>query len=303
MKKIFCVAAITAVFAGHASAEELWVPHVVGSDGGLATGALPPPGFYFINTTLYAPLVVMDSKGSQTGIKATVLLEIPSLLWAAPFKVLGAQYAAGIAQPLDDITLKPEGGSYNNINGSNPFATVLIPYVLSWNLPQNYHVATQLNVLIPDGTWKNPTKTPAGNVTGFGFVAFEPSVAVSWLKDGWNLSFKTYVDLNTKDQHMDYTSGNVIGTEGTIAKTFGKWTFGVNTFTQNQFTDDKGSDVAAVNGPQAAKDGHRMQNYGLGPTVGYNFGPVILDMAWDHSIRTVNQVGGNFFYTRIVVPL
>lgn len=295
---LVCALAITVP----ASAEELWAPHMMGADTGIATGALPPPGFYFLNTAIFAPWKVVS--GSQTtGTNADVFVEVPQLLWTTPLTVFGASYAVGIAQPWSQIDLRPDGQSVGAIARSNFFNTIVTPGILSWNLPENLHLSTGLNVYVPNGTWSNPLTHPAGNLNSNGYWTFEPSVAVSWLKNGWNVSLKAYYDANLKDNGLDYKSGDIFGTEETVSKEIGKWTVGVSGFTQNQIANDTGTAVALVNGPQAAIDGNRIQNFGAGPLLGYDFGPVKFTASYFHTFDTRNHVAGSFVYARLIVPI
>ena len=58
MKKFIlamCVVVAVVMMVTPVSANELWDPHLRGVDEGLAAGALPPPGFYFINTEYFMP--------------------------------------------------------------------------------------------------------------------------------------------------------------------------------------------------------------------------------------------------------
>jgi hypothetical protein len=288
-----------------AGAVELWNPHLMGLDGGSAAGALPPEGVYFLNSFLYMTSSSYGSfdgsvsGGSKNGNKATVEVDVPILLWSTGYKVLGADYAVGIAQPIDHVDFGIGGSSPGNTTYSHgdPFATVLIPYILSWGLTENIKVSTGLLVYMPDGTYQDPSKHTLGQLNSLDFFSFEPSVGVSWLKDGWNASLKLWYDANLKNLDNDFQSGDTIGTEWTLAKTVGKWTYGLNAFTKDQVTDDTGT----LNG--VIYDGHRQHNYGIGPLVGYNFGPVTLDLRYYHNIATENDIGGDLIYTDLVIPL
>ena len=91
-----------AAFAVQASAEQLWDPYLRGVNEGLAAGALPPPGVYFVldnylaQYNLYSP---GNKQAPDTGL--TALVEVPIVLWLTGVKILGADYAVGIAQPFD----------------------------------------------------------------------------------------------------------------------------------------------------------------------------------------------------------
>ena len=58
MKKFIlamCIPVAVVMLVTPVFAMELWDPHLRGANEGLAAGALPPPGVYFINSSYFAP--------------------------------------------------------------------------------------------------------------------------------------------------------------------------------------------------------------------------------------------------------
>jgi hypothetical protein len=305
IKRIFGVTALAAgigLAAGDAGAVEALVPHLAGVNGGGATGTVLPDGVYGINTAAYVTGPSFDTAGNKTPTDVEALVEIPEIYWSTGLNILGAKYAVAIAEPWDFAGISGVTSDTGGFAAGAAFATVISPGILSWDLPNNLHLNARLDVYIPNGAYRNPINHPFGNGVAIDFFSFEPAVALTWLSDGWNVSLKAYADINTKDQDIDYTSGTVFGTEETITKGFGKWTFGLQGFTQNQLNNDTGAAVALVNGPQAALDGHRLTDYGIGPYVGYNFGPVALALWTESQFATVNDTGGLEVFTKITVP-
>jgi hypothetical protein len=285
-----------------ARAEELWIPHMMGGDYGIATGALPPSGLYFINTNaLMNWHLYSGSRNTNTNVN--IFLEVPTLFWSTPYKIFGAHYALSVSQPWTQIDVRPNNNSIGDIARSGLFNTIVSPIMLSWDLPRNLYFGAGLGVYIPNGNSTNPLTNPAGNLNGNNFWTLEPSLAVSWLHDGWNLSLKLYYDYNFKDRSIDYKSGNVLGTESTISKEIGRWNIGLSSYTQFQITNDTGTAVALLNGAYAAEKGNRAQAISVGPVVGYNFGPVSVSASYFDAIDAHNFVGGSFGYLRFTVPL
>jgi hypothetical protein len=299
MKKVVCAAALAATVvltAGSAFAEELWNPHLRGTDEGLAAGALPPEGVYFINDTYFATWKDMNGTNSNTnGIKLNAWLDIPIVLWNPGIKVLGADYAVAIAQPFDYLDMS--GGPYKNDNGhTGTYNTVLIPGQLSWALPMDFHVKTGLSVYVDDPSSSPAHPAPNGGVgSGNSFWTFSPELGLSWLHDGWNLSADMRYDYNLEDDTTHYNSGNMFDVDYTVTKTIGKWTAGIGAFEQNQLEKDKSNGATVANSTQ--------ENYGIGPIAGYNFGPVDVMATWNYGVMTHNEVGGDMFNVRLVVPL
>jgi hypothetical protein len=302
IKKIFGAAALATVLGlagGQAHAVENLIPHLSGINAGGATGVIPPEGLYFINTATYLSGPLFDSASNKSGVNVLALVDVPEVFWSTGLDILGGHYGVAFANPWDFTGLSGAATA----SGASAFSAVIAPAVISWELPSDLHFAARLDIFIPEGAYRDPITHPFGNLTAIDFFSFEPSVALSWLSNGWNISGKVYADINTRDQSIDYTSGTVLGTEESITKRFDKWNLGLAGFTQTQLNKDSGSAVALVNGPLAAADGHFSNNYGAGPFVGYNFGPVDLDVFFQQTFGTTNDTGGFLLFTRLVVPL
>jgi hypothetical protein len=281
-----------------ARAEENWAPHLAGVFEGSEAGALPPQGVYFVNETLLTGTTLYGDSGSPspTGIKADIAVDVPILLWVPGVKFLGADYALGIAQPFDYVSTRQPGahaGGTNLGTGTGLFNTLLIPAELSWKLPNDFYVKTALGIYLPDGDFERADKMAIAN--GMGFGALEPSVGVSWLHDGWNASVSFAYNYNFKNTKTDYQSGDVIDADYTLTKTFGKWTVGAGGYTELQLAKDSLKGVTVADS--------KLQKDAVGPIIGYNFGPVILQAEYNFQVNTTNTVQGNEIWIDLTVPL
>jgi hypothetical protein len=189
------------------------------------------------------------------------------------------------------------------LGGTGTFGTVLMPANLSWALPNNFFFDARVAVILPTGNYRNPFLVPGGNITAVNYYAVDTALSLSWVMDGWNVSGRIYYLANTRDQIIDYKSGDVFGSEETITKKIDKWTVGVNGFTQTQIQNDTGTAVAQLYGAEAAASGRRMGAYGAGLVLGYNFGPVDIKAWCDYVFYAQNYAGGPLCYIRTVVPL
>ena len=118
-------------------------------------------------------------------------------------------------------------------------------------------------VEIPSGNYRNPLIYAGGNLPSVNYTAVDTALSLSWMHDGWSVSGRVYYTANTKDNFIDYRSGNIIGTEETISKKIEKWTIGVTGFTQNQIQKDTGAAVAELYGPSAVISGRKMSARGI----------------------------------------
>ncbi len=286
-----------------AAATELWDPHLRGVDEGLAAGAAPPPGVYGVFDNYWATFVQRDAGGNRTGAKLDALVEVPIVLWQTGYQVFGADLSMAMAQPFDYTDLRVPGMAALSDNAHwGTFNTLLIPVQLSWTLPNDFHVSSNLTVAVDDAS-SAPGNSPAGGGVGSGngYWTLEPNFGISWLHDGWNLSMNVHYDYNFKNSKTDYRSGQQIAIDYTIAKTIGKWTLGVGAYQENQLNDDSGAGAIAAGCP--AQSGCKVANYGLGPLVGYQFGGIEIVAEYNQSIHTESDVGGNIFNVRMVAPL
>ncbi len=310
---LICLAALMGVTPAFAS--ELWDPHLYGTDEGLAAGALPPPGFYFINNTwmlpegrAYGPLYgAPDFKKSRDSLGGA-FVDVPILTWVPGCKFLGADYGAAIAQPFDygDLrvstgTVNIGGKTYDSFIGGQQwgtFNTILVPYSLSWKLPCDFRVKTSFSVALNDAT-SSPGNAagPRGPFaqSGNGTYMFQPSVGISWLHAGWNLSGEFYYGIQTKNTTTDYQSGDTFAADYTLTYTYGKWTFGVGAAEENQLFNDTHHGVTVPDSKATV--------YCAGPIVGYNFGSCSIMFIYNFGISANNDIGNDMVNVRLVVPL
>lgn len=304
MKKILStlVAAGALTVCSQAMGAENWTTRLPGVTEGLAVGALPPEGVYFVNDTLYTPTKLYGANGKSGAVHLDAFVDVPIVEWATGIKILGADYAVAIAQPFDHVTTTL-GATSNGTNlgsGSGLYDTLLLPAILSWSLPYNFHVSTELGVWVPDGS--NDAKMAVRNSNRY--WAVEPGIGVSWLQDGWAASVLFTYDFNF-EKNADtipggtYRSGDQFIAEYSVIKTIGKWSVGVGGYALKQIEEDEAK--TASGGAFATRSG-AAQKYAIGPMVGYNFGPVIVQAYFHENLKTVNYVGGDEFWTRVLVP-
>ncbi|MDR3568571.1 MAG: transporter [Syntrophobacteraceae bacterium] len=332
MKKFFmavCVCLAIFTMVGSAFAEELWDWHLRGADEGLAYGALPPAGLYFINDFYWlGNWNGHDNGGHTTGAKINGYVDVPILLWNPGLcPILGATYSAAIAQPFDSSILRvPATGGFDSATGSQwgTYNTILVPFILSWEIPCNLHVAASMQIGLNDGTTSpgdslaSITKHPgdllasknfsptSGNLYAWSAsnnYSFSPTIGISWLYEGWNIGAEFMYTFWTKDSDCQYQNGDQLYADYTLTYTCGKWTFGLGAEGTNQLYNDKGNFFT----PSGYVYGKLLDtcnvNYTAGPIVGYNFGPCSLLFTYNFQLTTKNDVGGDWAMLRLVVPL
>jgi hypothetical protein len=344
-----CVSMMLWVIVAPAFGGELWDYHLRGLDEGLAAGLVAPPGFYFINTFVWAPSFhsygVTDRAGiyhageANPNTKITAFVDVPVLLWTPGCKIFGADYGAAVAETFDNTTFSLRTGP-NDITGPSSYSsaqwgaanTTLVPLILGWHLSPQLHFTTGLAIGLNDGTTSpgdsvaSTTKyaglTIPGGSKSFTYLSkhdgdlylwssndcytFAPRLGITWLYAGWNISADFIYSIYTKDTDTNYQSGNQLFGDYTCTYTFGRWSLGVGAESTMQLQNDK---FALLNPMTGRSTGYKSQpntkyeNYAVGPLLGYNFGPCSLMFIYNFAVSTKNDVGGDFFALRLVVPL
>jgi hypothetical protein len=279
-----------------------------------AGAASPPPGLYMFDQVFTyqskvvgpgADFIKQNLNGGKD-ISVNAAAGAAGLFWVPGWTFLGATYDAVIAQPV----AMADFGSPLNFQDSGVHNTFVAPIELSWKLGDSgFFVKSGLGIWTPTGTQNGtgyggglaPLLGPAGVNTaprglanGLGnwgnpYWTFQPSVTLSYIKDGWNLTAITFLEINTANTVTDYTSGDVLHLELSATKAFGNWTIGPVGYYIGQVTDDKSSSFYNWNvGSQ------RYNVWAAGALVGYNFGPVQLNV-WVLDEFSANAKGGTMF--------
>jgi len=206
----------------------------------------PPAGLYFENVTLYAPHV--SGHGQVAAVNASATAEIPVLIWSTGWKFLDAAVVMFITKPYFEVT------AWSSAAAGPPFAsthfpawhnTGLNPLTLSWNFNNGWFASAGLTLRIPNGSRYNNTPTPD-------CWTFEPTAAITYFADGWDLTAHLVYDINRASAGytgafagtpavafgIGYRSGDQAILDLTATKTFGKWEIGPVGYIHWQPTSD-----------------------------------------------------------------
>jgi hypothetical protein len=254
------------------------------------------PGADFIKKNL--------NNGQNTSVNAAV--GAAGLFWVPGWTFLGATYDAVIAQPF----IMADFGSPFNFSNAGAHNTFVAPIELSWKLGDSgFFVKSGLGLWVPTGTQTGTgfpggfagllgpagaNTAPKGLANGLGnwgnpYWTIQPSLAVSYIKDGWSLTANSFLEINTANTVTNYTSGDVLHVELTATKTIGNWSIGPVGYYIGQITDDKSSSF--YNG---AIGSNRYNVWAAGGLVSYNFGPATLNV-WVVDEFSANASGGTMF--------
>jgi hypothetical protein len=287
---------------------------LVGATIGLPLGALPPPGLY---TGLETAYLGMPQAVASTGsfIPGPARLTLPAIAQAVPllyvpgWHFLGASYGMSVVQAFYNNNSCVSGscagaaffGSGNNAVGGGGYVTAnttFSPIILSWNLGGGWFISSGFTFMAPDGTRTTGTPNPD-------YWTFEIPLAVSYLANNWNITANFFYDINTSSggtccalgligapaAGLSETSGNMLYGDLHALYKIGKWSVGPVADFQVQTTADTGSACTAAIGVALGLC-NRNSAAGIGGLVGYDFGPVDLQVWVTDTIASQNFAQG-----------
>ena len=295
---------------------------------GLPLGALPPPGLYTGLETAYLGMPqTVPSTGTflpgPPGPNQGTHLALPAIANAVPllfvpgWNFLGASYGMSVVQAFYINHASVSGdcsgagffaGGSNQFNGGGFVTanTTWNPITLSWNLGGGWFVSAACNFMAPDGT-RSSAAFGGQTTPNPDYWTLEPAFAVSYLSGTWNISGNFFYDINTASNGtccvgaanpsgvilpgLSETSGNLFYGDLHALYKMGKWSFGPVAAFEFQTTNDTGS---ACTDPVAGPLGvcNRFGYAQVGGLVGYDFGPVDLQVWLTDGIWSQNAPGG-----------
>jgi hypothetical protein len=260
-------------------------------------GALPPPGTYLVNYMLLIQknaLTDNSGKNKPVDFNASVFAEVPRLIYVTPLSLLGANWAVQLFLPTysADVSVTAGGTKVVNDNDKGIGDILFSPLVFGWHFSPELHAVAVLDIWAPTGNYdKNNTAT---QILSKNHWTFEPLVAVSYLKNGFDVSLKLMYDFNTDNNkylinpgtgltgklspgqefHMDWALG--YGLKNGLSG-------GVVGYNYWQVTDDE------VNGSKVANEKSEVGGIGLGIKYWPKQGPfsVIFKQYWEYGAKNI----------------
>jgi hypothetical protein len=298
--------------------------YLAGASIGIPGGAAAPPGVYTGFESAYGQFGGMTGNQGGTlpnqsahGIGLGAFIGIVPVVWSTGWNFLGASYSVAVIQPFVTAFAStgggiPAGTNANTTCTSAPLGTnfcawqqmfintVFQPLNLSWNLGGGWFTSVAFSFQAPDGTKVIGTANPD-------FWTFTPGAAISYLSASWTLSANLAYNIYTASQGftgsigtgpgvpgslaVGYTDGNQFVGDLTALYKLGKWSFGPVGYFVWQTTADRAGGVgcAGFAGTPIAGLGCANQNFvGVGGLVGYDFGPVDIQVWATDTVASIN---------------
>jgi hypothetical protein len=273
-----------------------------GATIGIPAGAAAPPGLYSGLETIYLGFPGSGKGNQAPGLYLPAIADAVPIVWSTGWNFLGANFSMVAVQAW---YMGMVYGSYpGNILMNNGAAfpatlgsfmvdanTFWSPINLSWNLGGGWFAAIEFNFTAPDGARYALTPNPD-------YWTFEPAFAISYIGANWVGSANFYYDINTKSNAvccsaLPITSGNALYGDLFWTWKLGKWQIGPVAYFEAQTTADTGCTVAT-----AAVCAY-LDNFAVGGLVGYDFGPVDIQVWVTDSVYRQNAIDGVDIWTRL----
>jgi hypothetical protein len=213
-----------------------------------------------------------------------------------PWNIFGASYSAAAVQGfyvayswVTNAGGPPFGPGQSTGISPEIANTSFTPIRLSWNLGQGWFFAGAFSFVAPDGS-QAPSNFAAGGGPQLNpdYWSFEPGWAISYLSKDWTASANFLYVINTASKGtccglggpvptapgQGFITGNVLFIDASLTYKFGKWELGPIGYAKFQTT----SDVPGGGVPCTAALCGFEQQINLGALVGYDFGPVNLQV-------------------------
>ena len=263
-----------------------------------AVGALPPPGVYLINYLLLVQKNSLKDDGGNNvlpSFKASVVAEVPRLIYVTPFTLLGASYGVHMFLPTytADVRAGTTPGASNIVDSTDKGLGDIIfsPLVLGWHFGPNLHTVFALDFWAPTGNYDK--FRPASQILSKNLWTIEPVLATSYFWNGFDVSAKLMYDFNTANH--DFLNAATGGTSKLDAgqEFHMDWavdysfkngiTTGVVGYNYWQTTDDE------IDGVKQSHQSSEVGGVGIGAKYWPNHGPfsMILKQYWEYGAKNI----------------
>lgn len=262
------------------------------------SGAVPPPGTYFINYfDYYSADKYADKDGDSAipGFKLKVTADVLRFIHITDKQILGGFWGFHLFVPLMNVDVKTNT-PLGNDRKSGIGDIIVDPFILSWH-GKNWHAATGIDIYIPTGSYN---KTDLANI-GRNYWTFEPIIAGTFLTDsGFEASAKFMYDINTRNDDASlmaggakkYLSGQEFHFDYALAKKISDFSLGLTGYYYQQVTDDEA-------------DGEKVNNskgkvFAYGPAIKYDYKNMAFSLKYQFETAAENRPEGNNLWFKFI---
>jgi hypothetical protein len=252
------------------------------------SGAVPPPGNYFINYFDY--YAANKFKGGPPDFKLSVAAETLRFIHVTDKQILGGFWGFHVFLPFVYVDLNAVGKTDRRAS----FGDLIVdPFILSWH-GKNWHAATGVDIYIPTGSYAN-VFSPRANI-GRNYWTFEPIIAGTFIcPGGYEISGKFMYDFNTRNTATDYLSGQEFHFDYAFGKKMDNFNVGAAGYFYQQVTNDRqfGNKVPFNNG-------NKGRVVSVGPALKYDYKNMSFSAKYLFETAVENRPIGNNLWLKFI---
>jgi hypothetical protein len=242
-------------------------------------------------------------------LDATSYADTVVVLYQTPLKLLGGDYAVGLAIPYiwlevkGDVRITGPAGTItrSKTDRENGIGDItLYPFMISWTaLNRDLKYDVRLGIYAPTGDYDK------GNLANVGknYWTFEPTASISYIssKIGLEVSAFAGLDFNTENEDTNYHSGTQLHLDVTVAEHLplfgGTIGVGANFFYYQQLEGDSGSG--------ARLGDFKGRTIGIGPVLSYVTKvwqhDLVAELKWLPEIDVGNRLEGDSIWFKLAM--
>jgi hypothetical protein len=266
------------------------------------TGALPPPGTYFLNYAGYYSGTLRDGSGNKVNLAGTTpsvdaVFDALRVVEVTKFKILGANWGLHMIVPLvwQSVDL---GGTASKFGIGD---IDVDPIVLGWH-GENWHAVAALDTILPTGAYnKNDPRVSIGAH----YFTVQPLLAVTFFPvKTWETSAKFMFDAHTTNGATNYHSGDEFHFDYVAGKHIGHWSVGVSGYFMEQLANDTVNGVVVAANDGFWDTGRKGQVFAAGPSMTYATKRHMEFIAqYQREMAVRNRFGGGKLWFKMIIPL
>ncbi len=281
MKRILWSILITVVLlaAGQGTALARGSSAINGAEGWFA-GALPPPGWHYLNYVLYYTaddLLDGDGNSAIPGFDATIWAEVIRPLYVSDYQLWGGNYAWHAVIPIVSKEISAVGVDESDTGIADIYVSA---GVIAWHPREDLHYAAGLDFILPTGSFD--ANAPPGTSIGNDHWTIEPAFAVTkTYANGWQADAKLMLDFHTESDEIKYKTGTQFHMDYNVGRAINeKMRLGVGGYIIKSLEEDELDGVAQA--------GSEEQALAIGPSLMYHCSPrtsLVLKVLFETSVE------------------
>lgn len=268
------------------------------------TGALPPPGNYFINYLGWYGGTLQNGRGGDARlagetVEADAIFDALRFVRVTDLTLLGAHWAVHAIVPVARQSLDFGPMGEDTVTGLGDIT--LNPLILGWHADE-WHFVFGLDVYLKTGKYSDDGD-PRNDI-GANYNSVEPAFAITYLgQGGVEVSAKLMYNIKAENSDTNYQSGDEFHMDYLVGYHMGPWALGVSGYYLKQTTDDElnGRTVAAA--PGLWSRGRKGEVFAAGPSVNYRASNgMMFTGEWQHEIEAENRFEGDKVWLKFIAP-